>query len=208
TFTPSPRLPPQGAQGGQHLLALADNQSEPLWDSEQFAPSEEGVWRLGVGSLTEGGTIFITPPLDVFESAYGNDPANRITVAEAELSLIVYNPPLPAEDAGYFGLLLQSADDPTLNAGVQVNLVNLSSIRLSQRVGDSLETISQRSDDARNLRVRLERNVEAETITVYVDNQQLGIPIPFEGDEPVIPVLYVRRGGVIVHVLNWSVTLR
>ena len=208
TFTPPPTLPPQGAQGAQNLLALASSQPDPLWDSEQFAPSDEGdVWRLGIGSLTEGGTIFIAPPVDALESAYGNDPASRITVAEAELSLIVYNPPLLAEDGVYFGLLLQSADEP-LSAGVQVNLVNLSSIRLSQRVGETLETISQRSDDARNLRIRLERNVDAETITIYVDNQQLGNPIPFAGDEPVIPVLYVRQGGVIVHVLSWSVTLR
>lgn len=180
-----------------------------MWNSEQFAPGEEdGVWRLGVGSLTEGGTIFIAPPTDVFESTYGNDPANRITVAEAELSLIVYNPPLLAEDGVYFGLLLQSADDPTISAGLQINKVNLSSIRLSQRTGETLENISQRSDDARNLRIRLERNPDAGTITVYVDNQQLGNPIPFAGDEPVIPVLYVRQGGVIVHVLNWTVTLR
>jgi hypothetical protein len=209
TFTPPPTLPPQGAQGTQNLLELANLQPEPLWNSEQFAPGEVGgVWRLGVGSLTEGGTIFVAPSVDVLESAYGNDPANRINVAEAELSLIVYNPPLLAEDGVYFGVLLQSADDPALSMGVQVNLVNLSSIRLSQRVGESLETISQRSDDARNLRVRLERDSDAETITVYVDNQQLGNPLPFEGDEPVVPVLFVRQGGVIVHVLRWSITLR
>jgi hypothetical protein len=197
-------------QGAQNLLALAASQPAPQWDAEQFAPGEDGdFWRLGVGSFTEGGTIFIAPSAEVLEGAYGNDAATRITRTEAELSLIVYNPPLLAEDAVYFGLLLQSADDSAVTAGLQVNLVNLGSIRLSQRVGETLEGISQRSDDARNVRIRLERDFDAETIVVYVENQQLGNPIPFAGsDDPVVPVLYVRQGGVIVHVLSWSIALR
>jgi hypothetical protein len=151
----------------------------------------------------------MAPPVDVLERAYGNDPTARIMETEAELSLTVYNPPLLAEDAVYFGLLLQNENDPGESAGLQVNLVDLGSIRLSQRVGGTLETISQRSDDARDLRIRLERDLDAETVVVYVNNQQLGNPIPFTGSgDPVVPVLYVREGGVIVYVLSWSITLR
>jgi hypothetical protein len=209
TATPLPTLPPQGLQGTQSLLTLAESQSAPLWDPEQFAPGQEEGWRLGTGSFTEGGTISIAPSVETLEAAYGNNAATRITRTEAELSLVTYNPPLLADDAVYFGVLLQSADDAEVSAGLQVNLVEPGIIRLSQRSGDTLTTVSQRSDNATNLGIRLERDLDNGTVIVYVNNQQLGNPIPFvESGEPVVPVLYVYDGGVIVNVLSWEIALQ
>lgn len=125
------------------------------------------------------------------------------------MSLVTYNPPLLVDDAVYFGLLLQSETDPDVSAGLQVNLVDQGSIRLSQRVGETLDARSQRSDDASSLRIRLERDLSAGTVIVFVDNQQVGNPIPFtDASDPVVPVLYVYNGGVIVYVQNWSIALR
>jgi len=59
------------------------------------------------------------------------------------------------------------------------------------------------------MRVRLDRSLNDGTVTVYLNNQPLGAPIPFVGaDVPVMPLLYVHDGGVIVHVNSWSITLR
>lgn len=211
SYTPSPTLPPQGLQGDQNLLAAAANQPAPVWNTEQFLPGQDGeAWRLGVGSFVDSGSdIQITPSADLLESAFGNNAASRIVQTEAELSLVVHNPPLLAEDAVYFGLMLQSADDPAVSAGVQVNLTEPGRIRLSQRSGETLETFSQRSDNATNLRLRLERDLDLGVVRVFVNNQQLGNAIRFPASETtVIPVLYVHDGGVIVHVHRWLVTLR
>ena len=209
TFTASPTLPPEGLQGSQNLLTMAEHQAGQLWDEENFAPDDEDdFWRLGTGAFTEGGTIYIAPDAALLDRSYGNNASSRVVRAEAELSLVTWNPPLLAEDAVYFGLLLQSADDPEVSAGVQVNLFDIGFIRLSAVEGETVTPRSERSNTATNLRIRLERNLEEQTVTAYVDNQQLSIPIAFPaGDDPVIPVLFVRNGGVIVHVHSWTVSL-
>lgn len=188
---------------------MVESQPTSLWDEEQFARDGDGdFWRLGTGSFMEEGTITIAPDAALLDRAYGNSAASRIVRTEAELSLVTWNPPLLAEDAVYFGVLLQSADDPNLSAGLQVNLVDLGIIRLSAREGESVTQRNERSDPAANLRIRLERNLDTQEMTVYVNNQQLGIPISFPaGDGPVVPVLFVHSGGVIVHVHSWSLTL-
>jgi serine/threonine protein kinase len=209
TLTPSPTLPPDGLHGAQDVLTMVESQPTSLWDEEQFARDGEGeFWRLGTGSFMEEGTITIAPEAALLDRAYGNSAASRIVRTEAELSLVTWNPPLLAEDAVYFGVLLQSADDPNLSAGLQVNLVDLGIIRLSAREGETVTQRNERSDPAANLRIRLERNLDTQTVTVYVNNQQLGIPISFPaGDGAVVPVLFVHSGGVIVHVHSWSLTL-
>jgi hypothetical protein len=190
---------------------MAASQPTSVWDVEQFLPGQGGeAWRLGIGSFVGGAEdIEIAPPPELLESAYGNNAASRIVQTEAELSHVTHNPPLLAEDAVYFGLLLQSAADPSISAGLQVNIVGPGTIRLSQRDGETLETVSQRSDNATNLRIRLERDLDLGVVRVYVNDQQLRNAIRFPAtDQPVVPVLYVHNGGVIVHVHDWSVTLR
>jgi len=61
------------------------------------------------------------------------------------------------------------------------------------------------------VRVRLERDLKTGDITAYANGAQLGQPIPFtRADAPILPVLFVKSGGVIVSVTGtgWVVTLR
>ncbi len=45
-------------------------------------------------------------------------------------------------------------------------------------------------------------------VTTYYNGEQLGQPVLFiPPDEPVVPVLFVRNGGIIVSVSEWTVTL-
>ncbi len=211
TFTPTQTLPPQGLQGPQNLLTLAANLDDPAWSAEAFsAASDNSFWRLGMGMPSgEGDQIIIAFDPASLELVYGNNAAARIARMEADLSLVTYNPPLLIDNNVYFGVLLVDATNPANSAGLQVEVMQPGVIKLSQRSGDALITISQRSDSAAGMRVRLDRSLNDGTVTVYLNNQPLGAPIPFVGaDVPVMPLLYVHDGGVIVHVNSWSITLR
>ncbi|MFQ3568481.1 MAG: hypothetical protein SNJ59_15945 [Aggregatilineales bacterium] len=211
TFTPTQTLPPQGLQGPQNLLALAANLEDPAWSEEAFsAASDNSFWRLGMGMPSgEGDQIIIAFDPDTLEWVYGNNAAARVARMEADLSLVTYNPPLLIDNNVYFGVLLADANNPANSAGLQIEVMQPGVIKLSQRSDDTLITISQRSDSAAGMRVRLDRSLNDGTVTVYLNNQPLGAPIPFVGaDVPVMPLLYVHDGGVIVHVNSWSITLR
>lgn len=211
TFTPTQTLPPQGLQGPQDLLALAASLDAPSWNEEAFsAASDNSFWRLGMGMPSgEGDQIIIAFDPDSLEVVYGNNAAARIARMETDLSLVTYNPPLLIDNNVYFGVLLVNANNPANSAGLQIEVMQPGVIKLSQRSDDALITISQRSDSAAGMRVRLDRSLTDGTVTVYLNNQPLGAPIPFVGaDVPVMPMIYVHDGGVIVHVNSWSITLR
>lgn len=210
--TPTPTLPPQGVQGRQDLLALLRDIDPAIypWSSEQFAPGPDGTfWRLGVGSATGGDVIYIRFTPELLETHFGNNAAGRIRRLEATLTLTTFNPPLLLDDAVYFGALLQDAGNLAASAGLQVQLAEAGVINLGQRTGDTVRTLSQRSVNAVVVRVRLERDPQTGVITTYFNDEQLGEPLQLAGaDAAVIPVLYVKDGGVIVSVTDWRVTLR
>lgn len=208
TITPTytPTLPPQGIQGEQDITVLLDRLGTLPWNSETFSRGTEN-WRLGAGSPVGEGDIIITLPVDALETYYGNDAASRITRAEATLTLTTFNPPLLLDNAVYFGLMLQDVDNPANDAGLHVQLAQTGIINLAQRADGVTQTISQRAVNAVVVRVRLERNPAANTVTVFYNDEQLGDPIQLTAAR-VVPALFVQNGGVIVGVTDWTVTLR
>jgi hypothetical protein len=213
TFTPSPRptLPEGGLQGRQDLLAFAALlPGAPPWSSDEFSrQTEENTWRLGVGSAT-GSTdpITIRLPADLLEAAYGGGAAARIRNMQVTLTLTTYDPTLVEQGEVYFGALIESAADPTRAVGLYAQLSQPGVVNLGQRQLDGVEMISQRSFSG-VIRVRLERDPATGAFTLFYDNQQLGQPIPFIGaTDPIVPALYVRSGGMIVSVTDWTITLR
>ncbi|MFN8378006.1 MAG: hypothetical protein U0452_04980 [Anaerolineae bacterium] len=210
TQTPRPTLPPGGLQGPQNLLAGSpEDVAAFLGNPAHFIPAQTpGQWRLGVGEGSGGELLTVGPTEAELVARYGDDAAGRAVRTEADLEFITFNPPLLVDDDVYFGLLFQSVNNPALTAGLQIDLAEPGVLRLSQREGDTVTAISQRTQGPA-LDVRLERDLDAETVRVLVNGQPLGAPIPFVGgDEPVVPLLYVHDGGVIAHVADWSVTLR
>lgn len=210
TNTPRPTLPPGGLQGQQNLLAGSpEDVAAFLGDPAHFIPAQtSGEWRLGMGESSGGELLTVAPTAAGLNARYGADAAGRAVRTGADLELITFNPPLVVDDDVYFGLLFQAVNNPALTAGLQINLAEPGVLRLSQREGDTVTAISQRTQGG-PLDVRLERDLDAETVRVYVNGQPLGAAIPFVGgDEPVVPLLYVHDGGVIAHVADWSVTLR
>jgi serine/threonine protein kinase len=214
TNTPAPTLPPGGLRGEQDLLALAGQIVSPSWDPEAFSPVTAGseIWRLGAGSaLGEGDTLFAGPETAFLIGRYGEDAAARIIRMDAVLDLQTFNPPLVVDNAVYFGVLLQNADDPSQQVGVRVQIQGSQGelIQLSLQNGSTLTTVSQRARTDDPLRVEIVRNLTNDSIQVLVNRQPLGNPVPFVGDDvPVVPVLFVHNGGVIVYVEEWSLTLR
>jgi len=130
---------------------------------------------------------------------------------EVELTLTTFNPSVISADQVYFGALLQDASDPTKTAGVNVQLVQPGVIKLGQRSGEKVTNFSNQAVNVVVVRVRLERDLKTGDITAYANGSQLGQPMPFtRADASIIPVLFVKSGGVIVSVTGsgWVVTLR
>lgn len=213
TNTPAPTstLPPSGLQGVQDIFAMMDSAEARTWTDGQFSLSTEGpFWRLGEGiSTTEDVDIRVVPSQAEFDARYGNNASGRIIRAEVDLSLITFNPPLIIDEAVYFGAGFQSASDSAAYFGLHIQVVQPGIINLALRRGDDLTVISQRSDTANEVRIRLERDPATNSVSVFYNNEAIGAPIALPADTPnVLPVLYVRNGGVIIHVLEWTVTLR
>ncbi|MCC6613707.1 MAG: hypothetical protein IT320_09535 [Anaerolineae bacterium] len=210
--TPTPSitpLPPQGVQGVQNLLTMLSGMETADWSVEQFGPLQEGaVWRLGAGGPTGSDPIVIPLTPDLLEEKYGNEASRRIISVEADLQLESYNPALLLDDEVYFGLVYQDAADPIQTAGVQINLVRTGVVNVGQRVGDINAVISQRSLGDVRVRLRLDRNPETGAVTTFINGEPVGLPLPLDAPEGVIPALYVKDGGVIVYLSSWTVALR
>lgn len=208
TVSPTPTLPAQGLQGWQNLLALATNQPPNTWDTEKFAPSDN-IWRFGVGEIVTSDDFTVTFDPDVLNIAYGNDAPARIQRVEATFSLITYDPRLLTDEAVYFGVMMQSVNDPDLRVGLHIQVVNLTTINFWLQNGDERTFILQRSVNSINPRLRLERDNTTGYVTAFWDDFQIGEPMVFLAPEAAIqPVIYVRDGGVLLNLLNWRVWLR
>jgi len=167
------------------------------------------VWRLGVGAAEPGADILIPVPLDLLEGRYGADAATRIMRLVAEVELVTYNPPLVLDQQVYFGLLLSPPDAPADGIGVQIALAQPGAFNIGQRREGAAGVDVQRSIGSQIARIRLELDRNSGLLAFYVNEEQIGIPLRLDApDAPLLPVLFVRRGGVIVHVNRWQVTLR
>ncbi len=212
TATPTPSstpLPPEGVRGVQSVLALLPLLDAPTWTVEQFGRAEDGVsWRLGNGTATGGEVIRIPMSADVLNDAYGNNAPARLISMEVELQLVTYNPALLLEDAVFFGALLENAGNPTEAAGLQLNLVDLGVVNIGQILDGANTVISQRSLGEVRVRIRLDRNPDSGIVTTYINGEPVGLPLELNAPQGMLPVLYVKDGGVIVYVRSWTVALR
>ncbi|MBZ0278109.1 MAG: hypothetical protein K8I60_18325, partial [Anaerolineae bacterium] len=212
TSTPTATLPPGGLQGSQDLLALFNQLPSYPWDSNTFSlvqAIDVSYWRLGSSPGSEGDEVLITLPADLLETYFGGNAASRIRRMEVEMTLTSHLPALLAANQVYFGAMLQNAANPDQAAGMNIQLVQPGIINIGQRNGTDTTTISQRSVNIPGARIRLERDPANGNITMFFNGEQIGQAVSFtNAGQPVLPVLYVRGGGVIVSVTSWSVTLR
>lgn len=215
TLTLTPTLPPDGLQGDQDVIALL-NRLEPdeqTWDSEQFSLSNDGTfWRLGTGAETPGEEIQIGLSEDVLEKYYGNNATSRLRRTEARISLLTKDPLLP-DDEVYFGVMLVPAnpsESPEFtDLGVYIQVVNLNAINVYQRYNGELEFISQRSVNSVLGRLRVDRDPTTGLMSIYFNGDRIADPIQLADREmALLPVLFVKDGGVVTSVTSWTVNLR
>lgn len=212
TNTPTATLPPQGLQGSQDVLALLDRMHSYPWAADEFSlvrTIDSAYWRLGSGETGEDDAITVRLPADVLNTFYGNNAASRLTRMEVELTLLSFNPQILQTEPVYFGALLQNADNPDQSAGLHVQMAQPGVINLGQRIGADVSTVSQRAVSVVVARIRLDRSPDTGSVTVFFDGEQIGPAIPFtRPDAPLLPMLYVKSGGVIVSVTGWKISLR
>ncbi len=207
TDTPTPTLPAEGLQGSVSLLesygrALGD----PFWNENLFI-LQDGSWRLGVGTETEGETIFFFPPEDLLNELYGNNAPSRITRIEADLTLRTFNPAIVEAEEVYFGIIFQSTTDSN-NAGIQIQAVQANAINLATYEDNTANFVSQRSVNAVIARLRLDRDPETGDVFAFFNDALIGDAIEFlPPDAPIVPVIFVKDGGVIIGVTSWRVML-
>jgi hypothetical protein len=121
---------------------------------------------------------------------------------------VTYNPALLLEDEVYLGVLLENVGNPTESAGLQINLVDLGVVNIGQVTNGTNTVISQRSLGEVRLRLRLDRNPESGIITTFVNGEPVGLPLELNAPQGMLPVLFVKDGGVIVYVQSWTIALR
>jgi tetratricopeptide (TPR) repeat protein len=213
TLTPVPPtrtpLPEGGLSGRQDLLQVFSRASQLPFNPEMFSPIEGG-FRLGTGLQTGGEISYITPPQQLLEEFFGENAAARIRSVEAEMALVTFNPAvLEAENATiFFGLGLESAADGN-NIGLQIEAVSNTVINIFELTNNNPRFLRQRAVNAVIVRLRLERDPVNGDIVLYLNDEAIGQPVSFlPPDAPVLPVLFVKDGGVIVNVTGWRIVLR
>lgn len=202
-------LPEGGLRGRQDLLLALSREANLPFNPEVFIPIEGG-FRLGTGVQTPGDVIRIIPSAELLDEYFGAPAASRIRSIEAELALVTFNPTvLEAEEATiFFGLGLESADDGN-NVGLQIEAISNTVINIYELTNNNPRFLRQRAVNAVIVRLRIDRDLETGNVQLFVNDEAIGQSVPFvAADAPVLPVLFVKDGGVIVNVTNWRITLR
>jgi len=108
----------------------------------------------------------------------------------------------------YFGLALESAQTGDV-IGLRVQVIGTNVINLYRVKNDTLNFLSQRSVNAPIVRLRLERSPADGKVALYYNDELLGEAVDFlASDAELLPLVFVRSGGVIVGLSNWRVSLR
>ena len=202
---PTPILPPGGLTGAQDLLALYRDRSAAAFWNTAFFKQEDNSWLLG-DETADGEPVVLSPPLDLLEQQYGNQPTGRIASLQAELSLRSSMAALVAEGEVSFGIRLQSTEGAE-NAGIQIRQDGNSIISLAQVRDGVADTISQRSVPNMIARLRLERNDQTGEIRAYFNDKQIGEPMTnLPADAAVLPAV-VAADGVVLAVSAWQLEL-
>ncbi len=204
TEAPTLELPAEGLQGSQNLLELFGSAAaQPLLADSSFR-RQDGSWRLGSPSASAGETLFLYPPADLLESNYGNEAASRISRAQAEITLQSTN---PAEADVYFGIAFRSVSGGEI-AGIQVQQVGSQVISLALYQDGEADFVTQRSVNNVIARLRLDRDIASGAVSAYFNDALVGDAMQFApADEAILPVLFVKDGGVVIGVSAWDATL-
>ena len=207
THSPTATLPAAGLQGSQDLLTLYRSaRSDPFWNDSRFS-LQDGSWRLGVDSQTRGETLFFYPPAELLNQQFGNDAPRRISRIEANLTLRSFNPAVVSDEEVYFGILFQSTSSAD-NAGIKILAVQANAINLALYENSETDFISQRSVNALIARLRLDRDPTSGRVTAFFNDSQIGEPMrAIAANDAVVPVIFVKDGGVTVGVTAWQITL-
>ncbi len=218
TATPTPALPAGGLTGEVDALAVlerlpVENAGAVFWDAERVA-IEAGHWRVGTGSTTPQEVYVFAPPQAVVEAYFGGSADERMLVAETEIVLVTFNPDLLGNDSVYFGAVLApaaSADGLAGGAGMHIEVVQPGVLNVGTRQDNTVTTVIQRSVGAVIVRVRLERLPDG-TVQARLNGEPIGGPMRPTGsesvDSPVVPAIYVKDGGVVLHITEWTWTLQ
>ncbi|MEM6282159.1 MAG: hypothetical protein AAF787_08205 [Chloroflexota bacterium] len=215
TFTPG--IPDDGLSGEIDLLPVLEripreNPDAIYWDTQRLS-FETDFWRLGIGTDTAEEIYALIPPLDIFETYYGPDAAARVVAMEAEMALATFNPGLLGGEGVFFGgALVPAGSTATLTdgAGLHVDVVQPGVLNIGTREQGNVEIELQRSVNAVIVRVRLERT-DTGSIRVFYNDEEIGPEVSPRGSvaitDPVVPALFVKDGGVILNITEWTVTL-
>lgn len=212
-------MPAAGFTGELDVLRLmerlpSENEAAVFWDVQR-AEFAEDFWRVGIGSATAEDNYTLLPPAATFAEYFGEDAATRVIVTEAEVALATFNPVLLENGEGVsFGLMLvpaSSAAPMTDGAGIYIEVVQPAVLNIGTQEGGTTEVDVQRSVNSVIVRMRLERTSEG-TVTVSFNGEEIGEAVQPRGSVdpsvPVLPALYMKDGGVILNVTEWTVTLQ
>jgi hypothetical protein len=155
--------------------------------------------------------IRIVPPFALLETSYGNDAATRIRSVEVSMKLTTYNPNvIDAGEVVFFGIGFESVADGN-NVGIQLEVVNDNVINLMAANNNSTNFLRQKSIPSIYdiVRLRIDRDNVTGNVLLFLNDEPIGSALEFIApDAAVLPVLFVKDGGVVVTVVNWRITLR
>ncbi|MFZ4828950.1 MAG: hypothetical protein ACOYLB_16495, partial [Phototrophicaceae bacterium] len=219
TVTATPVLPAQGIQGEVQVFDLVEriqqeNLTPPFWDVNRFIPEGTG-WRFGMGATSDQAIYALAIPPDVLASYYGETATTRLDALEITTALTTFNPTLLATDEVFYGILLAPLDEAGMvnlaqAVGIQINVIDAGIVNIAQRNGEDLTVISQRSIGAVITRLRLDVIDESGAIRAQLNGAPIGADMsPIYGDSrPIVPVIYVKDGGVILNISEWRMSFR
>ncbi len=219
TLTATPVLAPQGVQGEVQVFDLVrriqqENLSPPFWDVNRLMPEGTG-WRFGMGATSDQPIYALAIPPDVLASYYGETASTRLDALEITAVLTTFNPNLLATNEVFYGILLAPVDEGGVvnlaqAIGIQINLVEAGIVNIAQRNGEALTVISQRSIGAVITRLRLDVIDQSGAVRVQLNGAPIGADMTpiYDSGRPVVPVVFVKDGGVILNISDWRMNFR
>ena len=219
TLTATPSLPPAGVQGEVQVLDLVkriqqENLTPPFWDVNRFMPEGSG-WRFGMGTTSDQAIYSMVMPPDILGLYYGETATTRLDALEITAALTTFNPTLLATNEVFYGILFAPLDETGVvnlseGVGIQIDVVDDGIVNIAQRNGEVLTVISQRSIGAVITRLRLDVIDDNGAVRVQLNGAPIGADISpsYDATRPIVPVIYVKDGGVILNISDWRMSFR